>query len=64
MTPFETSCMPSLDKMGTLYGESVLHLYIKNLIKSHSLYDLKRPGLRGQCGGYQPDVGNSGCECH
>jgi hypothetical protein len=56
--------MPSLDKMGTLYGESVLHLYIKNLIKSHSLYDLKRPGLRGQCGGYQPDVGNSGCECH
>jgi hypothetical protein len=21
MTPFETSCMPSLERMGTLYGE-------------------------------------------
>jgi hypothetical protein len=51
--------MPSFKKMGTLYGEN------DGMPSHQELHsDSKRLGLRCQCGGYWPNGGDGGFECH
>jgi hypothetical protein len=42
----------------------VVHPYVMNFIMNQSLHDPRRLGLHCQCGGYWPNAGDSGFECH
>jgi hypothetical protein len=49
---FETSCMPSFERVGTLYGNSGGTPLYQNFIMSQSLHDLKGSSVHCRCGGY------------
>jgi hypothetical protein len=64
MTIFEMSCMPSLEKVGMMYGGNMVHLYIMSFITSQFLHDPKRLGFCCQCGGYWFDTKDCDFECN
>jgi hypothetical protein len=64
MTPFETSCMPSLKEWAQCMERAVVCPYIKIFIVNWYLHDPKKPSLRYQCGGYWLDMGDNDFKCH
>jgi hypothetical protein len=55
---------PRLIKRARYMEKVVVHPYVKIFIMNQSLHDLKGLSFHCQCGGYQPNVGNNGFECH
>jgi len=63
MTPFETSCMPLLKKVGT-HGKNNGIPLCQEFHMNQSLHDLKEQGFRCWYGGYGPNAKDNGFECH
>ncbi len=55
---------PCLKEWAHYMEKTVVHLYVKSFFTNQLLHDLWGPCICWWCGGYWPNMGDNGYECH